>query len=153
MVGFYERLSQELSLFVKYQAWLGTAPDKRDGEKIDPLPRVQTLTPGEIRFPPNPAEYLTCWLFDIGPAVPGGFGVVAIGWRDLAGWQEITGIELRPWEARILRELSHAFVAQSREARKRDCPVPYAGSADDDRRADVASKIKALFGGLKQAET
>lgn len=151
MVGFYERLGQQLSLFVRYQAWLGATPDKRDNEKFDPLPRIKTLTPGEIQFPPNPAEYLTRWLFDIGPAVSGGMGMAALGWRDLADWQSITGVELLPWEARLIRELSHAFVAQNHASRKRDCPSPYSGDADEPRRADVSSKIKSLFGGLKQA--
>lgn len=25
-------------------------------------------------------------------------GVAAIGWRDLAAWQEVCGVQLTPWE-------------------------------------------------------
>ena len=158
MGGFYEGLAESLSLYVKQQAWLGTAPDKAKGEKFDSPPRIEAMLQrgDEIRLPPNPAEHLTRWLFDIGPAVPTGMASAPVGWRDIAAWQESTGVVLAPWEARMIRKLSAVFIAASRDARKRDCPAPYTGleTMDDvaDRRAAVAAKLSAMFGGLKQTE-
>lgn len=107
-----------------------------------------------IPLPPNPAEYLTRWLFEIGPAVPAGMGQAPLGWRDIAAWQEIVGVKLLVWEARLLRRLSRDFVNASHDARKADCPAPWSGIETHDdvtaRRADVSRKLTAMFAGLKQ---
>lgn len=158
MVGFYARLGEQLSRFVRQRAWLGTAPDKGRNEKIDPPPRITAMTERgqHIPIPPNPAPYLTDWLFEIGPAQSGGMALAAIGWRDMAAWQDLTGIELLPWEARLLRRLSHDFVAMCREARSPACPMPWDGIETDqdvnDNRAKVSRQLKAMFGGLKKAK-
>lgn len=101
-------------------------------------------------FPDNPAEYLTTWLFEIGPAVPAGMGESAIDWPHLKAWQETMGVELLPWEARILRRLSGDFVAQRAKSRKPDCPAPYTGDADRVKlnRGIVADKVASVFGGM-----
>lgn len=152
---FYEWLGEELSLFVRQQAWLATAPDRDKHEKTDPEPRIKAMAArGEhIPIPPNPARYLTDWLFEIGPSVPGGMAPAPIGWRDITAWQDLTGVELLPWEARVLRRLSRDFVTASREARERNCPMPWSGIETTDdvaaRRADVTAKLRAALGSFK----
>ncbi|WP_165913229.1 hypothetical protein [Novosphingobium sp. ST904] len=96
-------------------------------------------------MPDNPAPYLTDWLIEIGPAAPGGD---PLGWRDLAAWQDITGIELEPWEGRLIRRLSTDFVSQRHKAEKADCPPPYTGIEDDipAMRQRVSAQIAAIFG-------
>ncbi len=152
---FYEWLGERLSLFVRQQAWLGTAPERDKNDKFDPEPRIKAMMARgeEIPIPDNPAKYLTDWLFEIGPSVPGGMSAAPIGWRDMAAWQDLSGVELLPWEAKTLRSLSRDFVAASHDARKRDCPPPWDGveTAEDrdQRRKTVDAKLRAAFGNLK----
>lgn len=79
----------------------------------------------EPELPDNLAPHLTEWLFEIGPTVPGGMGATVIGWRDLEAWQTIMGIELSPWEARLLRKLSGVYLMQAAASEKPECPAPY----------------------------
>ena len=101
-------------------------------------------------FPDNPAEYLTTWLFEIGPSVSGGMGEAPLDWSHIRAWQETMGVELLPWEARIIRRLSGDFVAQRAKSRKPDCPAPYTGDASKLKinRDIVAEKVSNVFGGM-----
>lgn len=94
-------------------------------------------------FPPNPAPYLTDWLFDIGPVA----GDDLIGWRDFAAWQEICGVQLLPIEARILRRLSGEYASERYAAKAPDRPMPYIMALDEvkSRRDEVDRNIRALF--------
>lgn len=97
---------------------------------------------------------MTDWLFEIGPTVATMAGAERIGWRDLAAWQEISGIELLPVEARLLRRLSAEYADERHEAKAPDRPPPYGGEKQDviDRRAMVERKLDAVFAGLKKKE-
>src|SRR5690606_17265417 len=97
-----------------------------------------------ILLPPNPAEYLTDWLWEIGPSV----GDRSIGYVDLAAWQEIAGVEMEPWEARTLRRLSGEYLGQSVKARKPGCPPPYNGEREM-ARDRVAAQFAAMMAKVK----
>lgn len=103
-----------------------------------------------IFWPPNPAPHLTDWLLEIGPTTSGSMGEAAIGWQDLTAWERITGIELEPFEAKTIRRLSQVFISARYEAKKPDCPIPYAGLREEiiSQRENVAKRIKGAFGGL-----
>lgn len=107
---------------------------KADG--IDPsLPDL--LAPGIVDM-----------LMEIGPTITGSMGQAPIEWRDIAAWQEITGITLPPWQASMLRRLSRDYLAESQEATKPDRPAPYAPEdATEANRDAVASKVRGIFGG------
>lgn len=103
---------------------------------------------GEIPLlPPNPAPYLVDWLFEIGPGGPME-GPLCI--RHIAADLEALGIEVQPWEAMILRQLSRQYLNESHEARKPDRIPPYSGAKAEieNRRDMVASKVNAAFAGL-----
>jgi hypothetical protein len=55
-------------------------------------------------------SYLIDYLFEIGPAMDGGMGIVPLSYGEIAAWSLLTGIRLRPWEARTLRRLSREYV-------------------------------------------
>lgn len=155
MGGFYQWLGDCLSLYVKQLAWLHAAPEPPKPPKgsnppaPEPISRLdKMLDEGKSPiFPDNPASYLSDWLFDIGPSVAGGMGEAPIGYRDMQAWSEITGVELLPWEARILRRLSGAYLAQKNDARKADCPAPYTGE-DEAPRDKVTDQFAAMFKSL-----
>lgn len=98
-------------------------------------------------LPPNPAPYLTEWLFDVGPSGSNGMGETPIDYRDLLAWQDITGVELMPWEATTIRRLSRDFVVERHRAKDATAPAPYLDrDAVAAQRDDVGAKLKAAFG-------
>lgn len=105
-------------------------------------------------LPLNPAPYLVAWLFEVGPIAHGPMGPVPIGWRDLAAWQELIGVELLPWEARILARLSGNYVGEMERAKKGDAAAPYSGEKEDvvDQRALVSRKVDAWFKSMKKKD-
>lgn len=152
MVKFYEGLGEELSLYVKYLAWIGTAPQPRDKKTLDgvePISRLRKMEEDGLTpiFPPNPAPHLTGYLMEMGPVESGGMDGAPIGWATMRFWQDQIGIELQPWEARLIRRLSAEYLEQCRKARSPDCPSPWGARTEEDRSA-MSAKIKSLFGGL-----
>lgn len=67
---------------------------------------------------------------EAGPVVSNGMGLSAISWRELQAWEHGTGIELQPWESRLIRMLSAEYVSTSRKATEPDCPPPWVGEED-----------------------
>lgn len=77
-------------------------------------------------FPPlEAAAYLVEHLWEVGPTMAAGAGVGPITFQELQSWQAQIGIELAPWEVRILRQLSFDYLDELRKAEKPDCPPPY----------------------------
>lgn len=69
---------------------------------------------------PEQLQYLWGHFVEVLNGVPGnGMGPRAIGWCDLAAWQECAGERLEPWECRTLMALSdkRVEVQQSKEAK------------------------------------
>lgn len=97
--------------------------DKKDAEYYPDLPPVRA------------AEHLLGYLFDAGPTAYGG----AITHGELWFWQKNIGIEIEPWEVRMLRRLSNDYLVMAHEATRADCPVPW--SLESDLNA-TAKKLK-----------
>lgn len=157
MGGFYERLGEELSLYVRQIAWLNAVPkdDKKRNvaNATEPDSRLNKMRAAGIEpvTPEIPAPYLLEYLFEVGPTVSTGMGPAIIGWRDLQAWQEMVGIDLEPWEARMLRKLSSAYLSQSLKSEKPDCPAPYVSQQQIDREA-VSRKVGNAFLALMQSK-
>lgn len=103
--------------------------------------------------PHNPCPWLTDWLFEAGPTGIGAMGPVPLGWQEIAEWARMTGRDLLPWEAQMLRRLSVDFAAEMIRAEAADCPPPW--TADQDIVANkeiVARKVKNTFGALALAQ-
>lgn len=75
-------------------------------------------------MPPNPAPHITDRLIEIGLSEAAGMGAVPITWREISAWRENVGVWITPWEARLLRKLSAAYLAESRKAERETCPPP-----------------------------
>jgi hypothetical protein len=72
--------------------------------------------------------------------------------QELAAWQANSGIELDAWEARTIRRLSKAYLAQRYAAEKPNCPQPYLGTEDDQEAMaqHVDAQIDAVFSGMRR---
>lgn len=132
-------------------AWLSATLETDSKVKAEPVNRMKQIRDrGDYpALPHNPAPYLTDWLFDVGPTCASGMGEGVITYTELANWQAISGVELEPWEARLLRRLSAAYAGENYEARKRDHPAPFGGDKSDLEvsRDRVSLQLKAVFGG------
>lgn len=133
MGKFYEGVYEDLTLYVKTAAWWSAAPSDGKAERKSRVAARQEL---DKRFePPMPPvddefEYLLSALFEAGPTSTDGMGRGALKWSDLMAWQQATGIELRPWELRIVRRLSGDYLAELVAAEKPSRLCPYAGKAE-----------------------
>lgn len=142
---FYRWLGDGLSLYVRQLAWLHAVPEVKHGKTTKQGEKSRFDDLGEAALvPPNPAPHIVDWLMDIGPTAP---DAAPLSWRDIAAWQSITGIELEPWEGRLIRRLSGDFAAMRLKAEKSECPPPWTGSDEDiaSNRNRVAMKVKAMF--------
>lgn len=61
-------------------------------------------------------------LFEIGPIQYDRY----LSWQELESWQRLMGLELEPWEATLLIDLSKAFFHQREESKSMSsiCPWP-----------------------------
>lgn len=75
--------------------------------------------------PLDGAEYLVDYLMEVGPTMAGNGGSGPLTFQELQAWQSQVGIELEPWEVKILRSLSLDYLNESREAEDPYRPPPY----------------------------
>lgn len=86
----------------------------RDDDEYEPdMPDIEWTGP------------LIGYLFEIGPTMPGAAGPVSISNQELVAWQALSGVSLKPWEAKFLRQLSREYVAELHRAEKADALAPW----------------------------
>jgi hypothetical protein len=153
MGKFYVELGDELTLYVRHLAWLGTAPKDERPKALagqvasEPISRMERMRRDGIDplMPPCPAPHIIAYLMEAGPVETAGMDRVPLSWREIHYWQHDTAVSLEPWEARLLRQLSGEYLSQSRKAEKPDCPAPW-GAMTQDHRDAVEKKLLKLFG-------
>lgn len=69
--------------------------------------------------PPAGAEYLLEWFWDVSKGRGEGFsGPMPLSSGEIKAWAELSGLELDPWEFRVIRTMDRAFleaVAKTRQ--------------------------------------
>ena len=106
--------------------------DEKDKSKALPRSRLEQLRRDkqdddyEPEMPPlDRAAYLVRYLFEIGPVQAAGMGSAPVSHGEIESWMHLTRVQLQPWEARLIRRLSLAFVNESGKAQRRDCASPW----------------------------
>jgi hypothetical protein len=152
---FYEALYDDLSLYVRQNAWLNTAPERAKNDKSEGprLSRIEMLrkAKGEDHQPEMPqvdAAYLISYLWEVGPTMAAGGYAGPVTHEELMAWMELTGIELQPWEVRFIRRLSGEYLVESRRAEKADCHEPL--RERDDYVLDLSAVAKSMQQALKE---
>lgn len=133
---------------MRHAAWLsaGQVVNTKDGQQRKPSRMADAQADGvDQERPPLTDSYLVECLFDAGPVLPGGMGVVPLGFVDLRAWQHAMGLTLTPWQAKTLRRLSCDYVAASQAAESPDCPSPWAPEIEPPDREQVAKKVQGAF--------
>ena len=125
---------------MKQLAWLNA---KIDGEELTRSEKAREEGSAPP-MPDNPLPHVASWLLEAGPDKGDG----PLDWLDIKAWQELSGLELLPFEAALIRRMSIIYSNQKFRAAKPDCPMPFNLDRDrvEARRDAVAAKIAALFG-------
>jgi hypothetical protein len=97
-------------------------------------------------MPPNDAPHLLEYFWDVGPTIHGSMGESAVDWPQIESWQRQTGIELQPWQVRLLRRLSGEYLAESQKATKPNYPAPW---KPEENTVDKAVKADSLRNALR----
>lgn len=115
-------------------AWLRAVPDPPEpkGSAKPPPPdrrsRMTRMTDSGINPPMPPVlagHRFLAWLYDAGPGMQTGQGLVPLSNAEIRDWQHCNDLRLTRLEAQTLRELSQAFVAELNSASDRTRPAPY----------------------------
>jgi hypothetical protein len=98
------------------------------------------------QMPPNPAPHIFDWLIEIGLTEAAGMGAAPISSRELAAWQDNSGVRLAPWETRLIRRLSKAYLAESRIAEVETCPPPWRAEVTAREREVEEARLRMVLG-------
>jgi len=136
-------------------AWLNAVPkpdpDSARGKnpaaqtkltRLEDLKR-QKITP---RMPPNPAPHIIDRLIEMGITEAAGMGAAPLSWREIVAWQEGTWVRLPPWEARLIRTLSKAYLTESRLAESENHPAPWHSGPEQRVIETEQARLEAVLG-------
>lgn len=136
-------------------AWLNATPKPADGSRrakvaaqVPKISRLEQLKKDKIApaMPPNPAPHLVDRLVELGLTEAAGMGAAPVSWSTIGAWQSVTGIELAPWEARLLRQLSVEYLAEGRRAESESCPPPWRAPVTAREREVEEEQLRMLLG-------
>lgn len=132
-------------------AWLNATPEESKPsnskkERPQPVSRRVRLERDGINLSMPPLEfggqYLIDYLFEIGPTSAAGMGPAPLAWAEIQAWQQQMGIDLQPWQCRLLRSLSCEYIAEGHEARNPARPPPYGAMPRNPR---LSKKLDAFL--------
>jgi len=121
-----------LTLYVRQMAWLAATPKPPAGSSREKrglgakISRAEQMKKDKItpQMPPNPMPHIIERLIEIGLTEPAGMGMAPLSWQTIAAWSDLTGVALSPWEARLLRHLSTAYLGEFNRAGDETYPPP-----------------------------
>ena len=136
-------------------AWLQAVPKPPDGSRrakgfdtakaisrFDQLKRDNIVPP----MPSNPLPHMITRLIEIGLTETTGMGPAPLSWSAIAAWQAVTGVPLAAWEARLIRNLSVAYIGESRRAESENCPPPWRAPVTDRERNLETARLQMVLG-------
>lgn len=136
-------------------AWLNATPKPHPRSKraqvADAAPtvsRIDQMKADGIKPPMPPAAlpHIVDRLVEIGLSESASMGAAPLNWSTIAAWVTLTGVEILPWEARLIRRLSIAYLAEGRRAESESCPAPWRTEVSP-RDAEVEeAKLRMVFG-------
>lgn len=97
-------------------------------------------------MPPLPLPHIVEWWTELGMVGSNGMSPTALSWQEIAAWQSGTSVSLSPWEARLIRALSTAYVHQSRISEDETCPPPWCGAVTDIEKGQEVALLDAVLG-------
>lgn len=99
-------------------AWLNATPD---GDKISRFDWLEANDYGVV-YPDCDADYILVYLQEIGLTL----GDQPLNFGEIESYQNVSGIDLQSWEARILKKLSVAYLSESNKAKDSNVETAWA---------------------------
>ncbi|TCP91892.1 hypothetical protein C8J42_103584 [Sphingomonas sp. PP-CE-1A-559] len=136
-------------------AWLHATPkpdpNSRRGKlenQPPPISRREQMKKDGIQpqMPPNPAPHIIGRFIEMGMTQSDGMGRTVLSWSEISAWCERTMINLPPWESRLMRELSSAYLSEGRVAESGTCPPPWRGIVTQRERDVSEANLDRLLG-------
>jgi len=155
---FYERVYRGLSRYVRQAAWFSAVPEpesRKSGEEAPRKTRAKSITDngGKLLYPPvYIANHLLEYLWEIGPVEHGGMGMDPVSYREIESWRRGTGIELKPWELRMLRRLSQDYITELNQSAAPDRSAPFGDPYMQFSREIVGKKVSSAMRALAKKE-
>ena len=140
---------------MRQSAWLNAVVEKPKHDSSD-SPRLSRLAVskkmrGDDFAPDMPpvegAAYLLGYLFELGPTVTAGGYPGPIEWPHIDAWCNRIGIDLQPWESRMLRRLSHDYLAETYRAEKFGAQAPWRPDGAKPEVTATQASLRALARG------
>lgn len=154
MGKFQAACAEQLTVWVRYWAWLNTAPEDPKTHKRLPsrLDKYRRERKDSTFLPPMPEveghDQLLQYLWEVGPVMS---STEPVTQTEIRNWMANTGRVLNGWEAQVLRNLSIEYLGQVEASRSLTCPSPYAASPGYTR-SEVAKKAARMFDSLIAAQ-
>ncbi|WP_232314753.1 hypothetical protein [Sphingopyxis sp. QXT-31] len=134
--------------------WLHAVPKPPEGSKRATATEQNRLSRYEQqkkdglepRMPPNPMPHFIAWLVEIGMVEGGGMGPAPLSWREIAEWQRSVNVRLSPWEARLMRHLSAAYVGEKAKAESENYPAPWRSEVTQRERDIEEARLRSVLG-------
>lgn len=136
-------------------AWLNAVPKPDERTKrakiqagAPKLSRLEKMKRAGVTpvMPPNPLPHIVDRLIEMGVTESAGMGEGRLSWREIDAWCSRTGIDLDPWEARLIRRLSVEYVAEGRRAESENCPPPWHAPVSDREIKGERSALEMVLG-------
>lgn len=103
--------------------------------------------PGEDIALPYEVAHIWIHFIEIGPVSYGSMGPVPLSFLEIQAYMQSTGIKFSPWESILIRKCSQEWVDAQYQARRPGSIPPWTVQNTDDRRREVAKRLKAALGG------
>lgn len=138
-------------------AWLHATPKPPEGTKraanqqkneAPKLSRLDDMKRSGIlpAMPANPLPHIVEWLVEMGISESNGMGASPLSWQEISAWCERTGVDLSPWEARLIRALSVEYIGFSRRAEDENCPSPCRTEVTQRERDTEQARLESVLG-------
>ncbi|WP_347271797.1 phage tail assembly chaperone [Rhizorhabdus histidinilytica] len=99
-----------------------------------------------VVMPPNPSPIFLQCLMEIGLFQANGMGISPTSWAEIDAWSRMTDVRLAPWQARLIRQLSVDYVAESRRAEDEHCPPPWRAPVTAEEVNSEEARLRAVLG-------
>lgn len=133
-------------IFVRLLAWYHARParDRTGGLQPTRLESIRLDLRDPAYEPEMPVvlagEHIIECLFAIGPTLASGLGPCSLTYQEINAYMQSTGTHLQPWEIKILRHLSNAYVSESYKSTDANCPPPWQPRDVSQENRDAISK-------------
>lgn len=135
-------------IYAQYLGWLHAAPKLKATDTENQTRYKKFNDEGqEIEYPPCQLNYMVDYLFSAGLSISGINGDSPLTHQEILAWRKNMQIDICPWEANTLREMSRHYLAQMIKSDKYDAPPPWIPEINEEKGKKVANKVKDILRG------